>query len=104
MLCPDSLRVQAYFDGEADAVTAADIERHMERCEECRTLHRSLEQLRTALRRDLPHSRIPPALRARVMRALDKESSLDAPQRRTRPTWRTRPFWMGASSGLGMAA
>jgi len=105
MLCPDSLRVQAYFDGEADAVTAADIERHMERCAECRTLHRGLEELRSALRRDLPHTPIPPALRARVMRSLDKESSLGTPQRRARPTWRTQPFWMGATSGgLGMAA
>ena len=104
MLCPDSLRVQAYFDGEADAVTAANIERHMERCDECRTLHRSLEQLRTVLRRDLPHTQIPPALRARVMRALDEESSLDTPRRSARPTWRTRPFWLGASSGLSMAA
>lgn len=104
MPCPDSLRVQAYFDGEADAVTAADIERHMERCEECRTLHRDLEQLRTALRRDLPHTQIPPALRARVLRSLDMESSLGTPQRRARPAWRTRPFWMGATSGVGMAA
>jgi anti-sigma factor RsiW len=105
MLCPDSLRVQAYFDGEADAVTAADIERHMEHCDECRTLHGSLEQLRTALRRDLPHTQIPPALRARVMRSLDKEGSPGTPQRRALPTWRTRPFWIGASSGgLGMAA
>jgi hypothetical protein len=105
MQCSDSLRVQAYFDGEADAVTAADIERHMERCAECRTLHRDLDELRTALRRDLPHTPIPPALRARVMRALDEESSIDSPQRRPRPTWRTRPFWMGATSGgFGMAA
>jgi anti-sigma factor RsiW len=104
MQCADSLRVQAHFDGEADAVTAADIERHMERCAECRTLHQGLEQLRTALRRDLPHTQIPPALRARVMRALDEEGSIGTPQRRDRPTWRTRPFWMGATSGLGMAA
>jgi anti-sigma factor RsiW len=105
MLCPDSLRVQAYFDGEADAVTAADIERHMERCDECRTLHQGLAQLRAVLRRDLPHARIPPALRARVMRALNEESSIDTPRRRARPAWRTRPFWMGATSGgLGMAA
>jgi len=105
MLCPDSLRVQAYFDGEADAITAADIERHLEHCDECRTLHRSLEQLRTALRRDLPHTQIPPALRARVMRSLDVESLLGTAQHRARPTWRTRPFWMGATSGgLGMAA
>lgn len=104
MQCPDSLRVQAHFDGEADAVTAADIERHMERCEECRTLHRDLEQLRTALRRDLPHTQIPPALRARVLRALDEENAIDTPPRRARPSWRTRPFWIGATSGVGMAA
>jgi anti-sigma factor RsiW len=104
MLCPDSLRVQAYFDGEADAVTAADIERHMELCDECRTLHRDLEQLRIVLRRDLPQTPIPPTLRARVMRALDKESSIGALQRPGRPSWRTRPFWIGATSGLGMAA
>jgi len=104
MLCSDSLRVQAYFDGEADAVTAADIERHMERCDECHTLHRGLEQLRTVLRRDLPHTQIPPALRARVMRDLDKESSIGTLHRPGRPSWRTRPFWIGATSGLGMAA
>jgi anti-sigma factor RsiW len=104
MLCPDSLRVQAYFDGEADAVTAADIERHMELCDECRTLHRDLEQLRIVLRRDLPQTPIPPTLRARVMRALDKERSIGALQRPGRPSWRTRPFWIGATSGLGMAA
>ena len=104
MLCPESLRVQAYFDGEADAVTAVDIERHMERCDECRTLREGLVQLRAVLRQDLPHAQIPPALRARVMRALDEESTIDARQPRARPSWRTRPFWMGATSGLGMAA
>jgi anti-sigma factor RsiW len=104
MQCSDSLRVQAYFDSEADAVTAAEIERHMERCAECRTLHRSLEELRSALRRDLPHTPTPPALRARVVRVLDEESSIDTP-RRARRNWRTRPFWVGATSGgLGMAA
>jgi anti-sigma factor RsiW len=104
MLCPDSLRVQAYFDGETDAVTAADIERHMEGCDACRTQYRDLEQLRGSMRRDLPHIQIPPALRAQVMRALDKESSINAPQRSGRPTWRARQFWIGAASGLGMAA
>ena len=71
MLCPDSLRVQAYFDGEADAITAADIERHMEHCDECHTLHRSLEQLRTALRRDLP--KMLRALRSRAEATPDRK-------------------------------
>ena len=29
MPCAESLRVQAYFDGELDALAAADIERHL---------------------------------------------------------------------------
>ena len=52
MPCAESLRVQAYFDGELDAVSAADIERHMRGCAECRALLEELRQLRTALRRD----------------------------------------------------
>jgi anti-sigma factor RsiW len=104
--CRESLRAQAYFDAEMDAVTAADIERHMEHCAECRTLYHDLEQLRTAMRRDLPYAQTPPALRAQVMRALDEERPTDAslPQRRGRANWRTQSFWAGACSGLGTAA
>lgn len=104
MQCPESLRVQAYFDGEVDAVTSADIERHMGQCAECRALHQGLEQLRTALRRDLPYAQTPPALRAQIMQALDDERGSNAPQRRGRTIWRIRPFWVGAASGLGAAA
>jgi anti-sigma factor RsiW len=106
VLCPESLRVQAYFDDQVDAVTAADIEGHMGHCAECRALHQDLEQLRTAMRQELPYAQTPPALRAQIMRALDEESATDAPQsqRRGRTTWRTRSFWVCATSGLGAAA
>lgn len=104
MQCPESLRVQAYFDGEVDAVTSADIERHLGQCAECRALHQGLEQLRTALRRDVPYAQTPPALRAQIMQALDDEIGSNAPQRRGRTIWRIRPFWVGAASGLGAAA
>ncbi len=106
MECPESLRLQAYFDGEVDAVTSTDIERHMGQCAECRALHQGLEQLRSALRRDLPYAQTPPALRARIMQALHDESARSAPQphRRGRAIWRIRPFWVGAASGLGAAA
>jgi anti-sigma factor RsiW len=103
--CRESLRVQANFDEQADALTAADIERHMEQCAECRALHLGLEQARTALRRDLFYAKPPPALRGQVMRALDEESATDIPHphRRGRSTARMRPFWVGAASGLGSA-
>jgi anti-sigma factor RsiW len=104
--CPESLRVQANFDDQVDALTAADLERHMEHCAECRALHQGLDQVRTALRRDLPYAKPPPAVRGRVMRALDEESATDMPhpQRRGRPTGPIRPFWTGAAGVSGTAA
>jgi anti-sigma factor RsiW len=103
--CPETLRVQAYFDGELDAVTASDIERHLEHCAECHTLHQELGELRVALRRDLPYEQTPPALRARVMRALNGEPADDTHRPRFgRTSWLTRQFWVGVTSGLGTAA
>jgi len=104
--CAESLRVQAYFDGEIDAVSAADIERHTEHCAECRALLQDLEQTRTAIRRDLTLGRAPPELRARIMRALDQETAVKTarPNGWGRSTWRTRAFWAGALGGIGSAA
>jgi len=122
--CAESLRVQAYFDAEVDAVSAAEIERHLEHCAECRTLLQDLEQVRTVLRRDSLYVRTPPALRTKVMRALDHEPAADnpvaeetqapaetpLPGRTPRPrervslNSRARPFWLGALGGVGGTA
>jgi anti-sigma factor RsiW len=106
MLCPDSLRLQAYFDGELDALTAAEIERHMEHCPQCAELYRSLESVRTGLRRDLPYFRVPSDLAARLSNALDQAGSpgTEPPARRPATGWRRRPFWIGALSGVGGSA
>jgi anti-sigma factor RsiW len=106
MLCAESLRVQACFDGELDALSATDVERHSGACAECRTLLQDLDQVRTALRQDLTYAGAPPALRARVMRALDQEVATTIPRlsvERLR-NWRPRPFWQGAFSGMGGTA
>ena len=111
MQCPESLRVQAYFDAELDAVTAADIERHIEHCADCRALLKDLEQMRAVLRRDLGYDRAAPALRAKIMRALDQEDATGMalpagrPQLRERVSQRRpRSFWMGALGGAGGTA
>lgn len=132
MRCAESLRVQAYFDAEVDAVSAADIERHTEHCAECRALLNDLEQVRSVLRRDSAYVRTPPALRANILRALDQEDAADAPvaegsaasekmpasetasaaerapgvkrTERGSPAWRMRPFWVGALGGVSGAA
>jgi anti-sigma factor RsiW len=125
--CAESLRVQAYFDGEVDAVSAAEIERHAEHCGECRALLQDLQKVRTALRENVAYAGAPPALRAQILDALDQEaagsgaSAANGPAAMTAgagagaraPTprsvarqsqWRGRSFWTGAFSGIGGAA
>jgi anti-sigma factor RsiW len=121
--CAESVRTQAYFDGELDAVAATEIERHAEYCAECREQLRELEQLRAALRRDLPYRSTPPALRARILGALAQEHAASAQAEQGAPRqvgippgnrsrWgRTararapgRAFWWGALAGVGGSA
>ncbi len=105
MACPESLRLQAYFDAELDALAAIEIERHLEGCDACRTLLADLERLRAGIRRDLAPA-VPPQLRTRIARALDQEAGPEAA--RVRPTrrsfWGARPFWLGAFSGVAGSA
>jgi anti-sigma factor RsiW len=106
MRCAELLHVQAYFDGELDALAAADVEHHGETCAECRWLLRDLARMRTVLRRDLSYSSTPPALRAQIMRALDAEGALESPRVHGKRlgNWRLRPLWKGAFSGIGGTA
>ena len=109
MQCAESLRVQAWFDAELDALSSADVERHLERCAECRALRQDLERARELLRSSPPEY-ASQQLRARVMQRLDAESVAQAgatrPSSRTAWTgWRPRaPFWAGTASGLAAAA
>jgi anti-sigma factor RsiW len=98
--------VQAYFDGEVDAVSAVEIERHMERCPECRELQQNLDRTRTALRRELTNFRIPSELGARLNRMLDQAEAVSPMQseRPDRALWRGRAFWAGALGGAGLSA
>lgn len=120
MQCAESLRVQAYFDGEVDALSAADIERHSEHCNECRELLQDLEKMRAALRHGVAYSGVPAALRSKIMGALDQEEvtredggtdSNVVPLARAKSaakkpagSGRAGPFWSGAFSGIGGAA
>jgi anti-sigma factor RsiW len=114
MPCSDALRVHAYFDGEVDALSAAEIESHMAGCAECKALLEDLRQLRGALRQDLAYERAPASLRARVSAALDAESvgadagravgDVSRARRTSASAWRGRSFWAGALSGVGGAA
>ena len=52
MSCNEALRLQAYFDGELDAGTVLDVERHLEGCKDCAALLADLEASRKLLRQD----------------------------------------------------
>jgi anti-sigma factor RsiW len=75
MQCAESLRVQAYFDGEVDALSAAEIERHAEHCGECRALLQDLRTVREALRSNISYAATPAVLRAQILGALDREAA-----------------------------
>jgi anti-sigma factor RsiW len=99
--CAESLRVQAYFDREVDAVSAAGIERHAEHCGECRALLEDLGRMRTTLRRHIPYVAAPPALRAQILRALDQESAAEQAALAETPPDVTGP---AATTAVGAAA
>ena len=120
-LCAEtSTRLPVYFDGELDALAAAELERHLAGCAECRAGLEELRELRAALRRELKFRPTPPELKTRISAALDRESAdahgADAQTAggpgagrvlpiTPRPTARgARPFWAGAFAGVGAAA
>ena len=117
MRCAEVLRVQAYFDGETDAVLSAEIERHIDECAECRTLLKDLGETHEAIRREVQAEHAPEALRARVMGALQRESagrsrtvgydagrSLGSGTSIWRTAWGAGSFWLGSLSGAAAAA
>ncbi len=110
MQCAEALRVQAYFDTEVDALSAADVERHIEHCAECCALLKDLKEVRGVLRQESGFAHAPSPLRAKILRALDEEDAGQAPagvgsiaRSGTQILARSRaaPFWTGALSGAG---
>jgi len=98
MSCPELLRTQAYLDGELDGTAAIEAARHIETCAACQTSSASAARLGDALgRADLRH-RAPPALRERLIAAIDAESPAH------RASFVQRSFWAGAMSGAAATA
>jgi anti-sigma factor RsiW len=69
-------KLQAYFDGEMDALGTAEFERHLQGCPSCRAALEALTEMRSALKLELPYFRAPAALAARVAAVLD-DAALD---------------------------
>jgi len=104
MGCAETLRTQAYLDGEVDDADAEAAARHIEGCAECQAICDDAAALSDAIRKAAVRHRAPNALRARVGRMLDDEAATGT------KTWTNprkamrRDFWLGAGAGAGLTA
>jgi anti-sigma factor RsiW len=62
--------VHGYYDGELDAVRAAEFERHLEVCDICRQSLEQIERLRSRIRRSALNESASPALRQKIEKDL----------------------------------
>ena len=66
--------LDAWMDGELDADTSAELERHVRVCATCSSLQAERAALTQTLRGVMPYHRAPPALKARVRHTLTKRA------------------------------
>ena len=90
--------VHGYFDGELDAMRAAEFEKHLEACAECQASLEQLDELQSRLRADDLYEHASPQLRARLKRQSAEES------REGSGLLRLRKFAIPAFAVLSLAA
>ena len=100
MTCERALEVQAYADGELDAVAALAVEQHLETCAECRALYDGIVEMRAALKQDARYYRPAAAFVQRIQGNIAREDRTT----RRRATLGSRPFWTGAFGGVAATA
>jgi anti-sigma factor (TIGR02949 family) len=91
------IQLQAYLDGELDAVAAANFERHLAACPQCTAVLASEQSLRQSLAGAQLYERAPHQLRRKVPAQLP--ATMPAPSAKSQ-TWR----WVALAAGLLLAA
>jgi anti-sigma factor RsiW len=89
--------VHGYFDGELDAVRAADFERHLAACPECQASLERMASLRTRLQQSDLYEHASPHFREKLHR------QLDIPRVPGRRTFSLPRFWIPAFALLALA-
>ena len=92
--------VHGYFDGELDAVRAAEFERHLETCAECRASLERMESLRVQLQQADLYERASLPFREQICQQFGRV----APTEQASVTSRRRRFLMPAFAALALAA
>ncbi|HEY1612498.1 MAG TPA: zf-HC2 domain-containing protein [Rhizomicrobium sp.] len=104
MACDETLRVQAYLDGEVDAASIPAIERHLETCPTCQAVAETIQSTRMGLRNDASYYHPDAAYRRRLFEKLEREGlARGRPEGRAKREFGRRSFWTGAATG-GLAA
>lgn len=95
-------RLHAYFDGELDAMGAAEFERHLESCPDCETRLAVEEKLRSALAGAQLYARAPENLRKHLLISLPKAAvppPLKDPKPSAAESWR----WLAIAASVILA-
>ncbi len=96
-------RLHAYFDGELDAMGAAEFERHLESCPDCETRLADEEKLRSALSSAQLYARAPETLRRKLQISLPKAAippEVRDPKASVEKSWR----WLAIAASVILAA
>jgi anti-sigma factor RsiW len=91
--------VHAYFDGELDAVRAAEFEQHLTSCGECQGSLANMTALRTSLRRNDLYERASAGLQQRLYKELD----LDRGTKGRESRFALSLYWLPAFAVLAVA-
>jgi anti-sigma factor (TIGR02949 family) len=95
-------RLHAYFDGELDAMGAAEFERHLESCPDCETRLAAEEKLRSALVGAQLYTRAPDTLRKKLQTALPK-AAVPPPLKDPKPTAAESWRWLAIAASVILA-
>ena len=105
-ICPVSLLTQAEFDGELDAVKAAEVVSHRAGCAQCQSTYAALQQTRSALRQDGIYRAAPDDFRQMLATRLagQKSAAQSRPQPKAVPWWSLPLGFAAGAAAMALAA
>jgi len=99
MNCQDARPLlQLYADGELDARSAMELDRHISQCAECSERRRGIQTLRAAFRDEAVYERAPSSLRSNVEAVLDEAAGGSS------RTYILRGPWLSLAAALAIIA
>jgi len=93
------LELHGYLDGELDAMGAANFEKHLEDCPDCKRVLAAEESLRSALQNAALYERAPESLRKNLLGTPEKKVTPIQPGRVSGFAWQ----WLAAAAVLFVA-